>query len=129
MLFVKRRRILVTCCRRLENPAELRLAPSFFLVSEILVMQMRDGGPANPYIRVGETVAQQPGGQGGPAAPLPGDLPPWPAAQLPGGQGGRPPRCRATGPRDLSAIFFLLYFVFKSLPPGCRQRGGRGIFL
>ena len=50
MLFVKRRRILVTCSRRLENPAGLRLSPplSFFLVSGILVMQMRGGGTSQP---------------------------------------------------------------------------------
>ena len=51
-------------------------------VSEILVMQMRGvGGPANPYIRVGEPVALQPGGQ------------------------GRPPRCRAAGPQGPARNF------------------------
>ena len=59
------------------------------------------GGPANPYIGVVE-----------------------PAAQLPGGQGGRPPRCRATGPRDLPAIFFSFFCVQV---PVARQPGGRGL--
>src|SRR6185503_6179060 len=101
MLFIKRRRILVTCSRRLENPAGLRLSPppSFFLVSGILVMQMRGGGSANPYIRVGEPVARRP------AAGRPG-LP----APLLGGLGGRPPSCWATGPRDLRAIFSAKFF-------------------
>ena len=46
MLFVKHRRILVTCSRRLENPAGLRLSPclSVFFVSGIVEMQMRGGG-------------------------------------------------------------------------------------
>ena len=106
MLFVKRRRILVTCSRRLENPAGLRLSPSlsFFLISGILVMQMRGGGTSQPLYKGGR--AGRPG----------------PAAQLPSGQRGRPPRCRATGPRDLSAIFFL-FFAFKSLPPGSEAAG------
>ena len=41
------------------------------------------------------------------------------------GVGGRPPRCRATGPRDLSVIFFFFFFAFKSLPPGCRAARSR----
>ena len=46
-LFVKRRRILVTCSRRFENPAGLRLFPSLplFSFSEILVMQMEGQPP------------------------------------------------------------------------------------
>ena len=133
MLFVKRRRILVTCSRRLENPAGLRLSPSFFLVSEILVMQMSGGGPANPYIRVGEPAALQPGGQ------------------------GRPPRCRAAGPQGTMRKYFRKSFCTKTPAasqgparkyfrkscctkadaapqrgdqvPAARQRGYRGIFL
>jgi len=46
-----------------------------------------------------------------------------PVAQLPGGQGGRPPRYRATDPRDLSAIFVVFFFADKLLPPGCRAAG------
>ena len=66
MLFVKRRRILVTCSRRLENPAGLRLSPSlsFFLVSGILVMQMRGGGTSQPLYkggRAGRPAAGRPG--------------------------------------------------------------------
>ena len=45
-------------------------------------MQMRGGGPANPYIGGGEPAAQQPGGQGGPAAPLPGDRPQGPVCNF-----------------------------------------------
>ena len=59
------------------------------------------GGPANPYIWVGEPVAQQPGGQ------------------------GQPPRCRATGPRDLRAIIFAKFFAQKPLPPRCRAARSR----
>ena len=104
MLFVKRRRILVTCSRRLENPAGLRLSPSLsvFFVSGIVEMQMRGGGPANPYIREGE-----------------------PAARLPGGQGCRPPGSRATDPRDLSVIIFCVFFAEKPLPPGSRAARSR----
>ena len=61
------------------------------------------GGPANPYIWVGEPVAPQPGGQ------------------------GRPPRCRAAragrpaagrpAPRDLRANNFTKVFAQKPLPP------------
>ena len=58
------RRILVTCSRRLENPAGLRLSPSLSVFfSGIVEMQMRGGGPANPYIREGEPAARQPGGR------------------------------------------------------------------
>ena len=73
-------------------------------------MQMRGvGGPANPYIRVGEPVALQPGGQ------------------------CRPPRCRATGPQG-PARNFLHEFFFKNAPaallpggqvPATQQPGGR----
>jgi len=84
------------------------------LVSGILVMQMRDGGPANPYIRVGEPVALQPGGLG-----------------------GRPPRCRVTGSQGPARNFLRENFCTKAptalLPggqvPAARQQGGRGIFM
>ena len=84
MLFVKRRRILVTCSRRHENPAGIRLSPSlsFFLVSEILVMQMRGGGTSQLLYKGGRADRPAAGRPGGPAAPLPGDRPPGTCAQL-----------------------------------------------
>ena len=51
----------------LENPAGIRLSPSLFLVSGILVMQMRGGGTSQPLYKRGRA--------GRPAAPLPGDRP------------------------------------------------------
>ena len=47
----------------------------------------------------------------------------------PGGQGrrpgGRPPRCRATAPRDLCVNSFVKVFAQKSLPP---RSGAAGVF-
>ena len=99
MLFVKRTRILITCSRRLENPAGLRLSPSlsFFFVSGIVVMQMRGGGTSQPLYRserAGRPAAGRPGGPGRPAARRPA-----------------PMTCLQ---------FFHLFFADMPLPPGCR---------
>ena len=90
MLFVKRRIILVTCSRRLENPAGLRLSPplSFFLVSGIVVMQMRGGGTSQPLYKGGRAGRPAAGRPGGPVAPLPGDRPQGPGPGRPAA--GRP---------------------------------------
>ena len=100
---------MVTCSRRLENPAGLRLSPSLFLISRFLVMQMRVGGPANPYIRAGEPVTLLAGGH-----PLPHCRAAWgagrPAAGRPGLQGpGRK--------------FSAKVFAEKPLPPGSGAAG------
>ena len=63
-------------------------------------MQMRGGEPANPYIRVGDPVALQPGGLG-----------------------GRPPRCRATGPQGPARNF--LREIFFRNAPAAPLPGGR----
>ena len=63
-------------------------------------MQMRGGGPANPYIRVGEPVALQPGGQ------------------------ARPPRCWATGPQG-PARNFLREIFFRNTPAAPLPGPGR----
>jgi len=64
-------------------------------------MQMR--GPANPYIGMVEPVAQLPGGQGGPAAQLPGDRPQGPVCDF----------------------FSPCCVAFKPLLPGCRAARSR----
>ena len=72
---------------------------------------------------MGEPAAQQPGGQGGPAAPLPGDRPPGtyvqlfeqkllhktPAALLPGGQ---VPAARQLGGQVYSCKFPNQKYIF-----------------
>ena len=98
---------MVTCSRRLENPARLRLPPSLFLVFEILVMQMRGGG-TNQRLYKGGRADHPAAGRLGPAAPLPGGL---------GGQQAGRPAGRATGPRDLRTNIFAKVFAQKPLPP------------
>ena len=65
----------------LENPAGIRLSPSLFLVSGILVMQMRGGGTIQPLYKGGRA-GRPAAGRPGPAAPLPGDRPPGTYAQF-----------------------------------------------
>ena len=86
-------------CLSLTTP----LPPSLsFLFSKFLARQMRGRGSQHPYIGVG------------------GRPPPSRAAW----EAGRPAAGRPV-PRDLSAIFFPLFFADKPLPPGSRAARSR----
>ena len=85
--------------RKSGRASPLSLPPSFFLVSGILVMQMRGGGTSQPLYKGGRA-GRPAAGRPGPAAPLPGD---------------RPPR---TGMQFSLRIFFQ-----KTWPPGSGAAG------
>ena len=103
MLFVKRRRILVTCSRRLENPAGLRLCPPFlFFLGFWNFSDANEGwGTSQPLYKGW--------GAGRPAAGRPGPAPRCWAAW----EAGRPAAGRPA-PRDLCVIFSVNFFFTKA---------------
>ena len=106
---------MVTCNRRLENPAGLRLSPSLPLFFCFWNFSDANAGrgisqPLYKGGRAGRPAAGRPR----PATPLPGDL------------GGRPPRCRATGPQGPARNFLSEFFFSEMpLPPRCRAAWSR----
>ena len=92
---------MVTCSRRLENPAGLRRSPSLFFLGFWNFSDANEGrGTSQPLYKGGRAGRPAAGRPGGPAAPLPGDRPHGPICN-----------------------FFRLFFAEKPLPPGTGAAG------